>query len=293
MVFFEIFEFGFMQHAIIAGVAVAISCSIIGLFLVLRRQSLFGDAMSHAAFGGIAIGLFTNVYPIWTALIVAVCSALGITKLQQSTKVISPDSAVGILLSSGLAVGIVLIGLSGGFTLDLYSFLFGSILLINNQDVWTISILSIVILLIIFIIYRKLVYITFDEEQATVSGINAEYINYLFIVLASITVITSIRLVGVLLISSLVVIPNITAIMFGKGFKKTIAISVSLSVFSVVTGIIISFILNLAPGGTIVLTSIFTFFSTISVKYLIKIKKRLGADTDSHAATLIANSKNE
>ena len=130
---FEIFQFGFMQRALISGIAVAISCSVIGLFLVLRRQSLFGDALSHVAFGGIAIGLFINIYPIWTAFIVSVLAALGITKLRQSAK-ISADSAVAVLLSSGLAIGVVLIGLAGGFSLDLYSFLFGSILLISSQD---------------------------------------------------------------------------------------------------------------------------------------------------------------
>ena len=240
---FEILEFGFMQRALITGLAVAVTCSVIGLFLVLRRQSLFGDAISHVAFGGIAIGLFINLYPIWTAFIVSIFGALGITKLRESTK-IPPDSAIAVLLTSGLAVGVVLIGLAGGFTLDLYSFLFGSILLVSPQDTLTILILSAAVLSIISVIYRKLLYVTFDEQQAKVSGIQVTNLNYLFIVLASITVITSIRLVGVLLISSLVVIPNITAIMFGKGFKKTLLISFLIAVYSVLGGIIISYYLN-------------------------------------------------
>jgi zinc transport system permease protein len=271
---FEILEFGFMQRALITGLAVAVTCSVIGLFLVLRRQSLFGDAISHVAFGGIAIGLFINLYPIWTAFIVSIFGALGITKLRESTK-IPPDSAIAVLLTSGLAVGVVLIGLAGGFTLDLYSFLFGSILLVSPQDTLTILVLSAAVLSIISVIYRKLLYVTFDEQQAKVSGIQVTNLNYLFIVLASITVITSIRLVGVLLISSLVVIPNITAIMFGKGFKKTLLISFLIAVYSVLGGIIISYYLNLAPGGTIVLMSIATFFATLIAKYsIIAIKRR-------------------
>jgi zinc transport system permease protein len=271
---FEILEFGFMQRALITGLAVAVTCSVIGLFLVLRRQSLFGDAISHVAFGGIAIGLFINLYPIWTAFIVSIFGALGITKLRDSTK-IPPDSAIAVLLTSGLAVGVVLIGLAGGFTLDLYSFLFGSILLVSPQDTLTILILSAAVLSIISVIYRKLLYVTFDEQQAKVSGIQVTNLNYLFIVLASITVITSIRLVGVLLISSLVVIPNITAIMFGKGFKKTLLISFLIAVYSVLGGIIISYYLNLAPGGTIVLMSIATFFATLIAKHsIIAIKRR-------------------
>ena len=275
---FEILEFGFMQRALITGVAVAVTCSVIGLFLVLRRQSLFGDAISHVAFGGIAIGLFINLYPIWIAFIVSIFGALGITKLRESTK-IPADSAIAVLLTSGLAVGVVLIGLAGGFTLDLYSFLFGSILLVSPQDTLTILILSAAVLSIISVIYRKLLYVTFDEQQAKVSGIQVTNLNYLFIVLASITVITSIRLVGVLLISSLVVIPNITAIMFGKGFKKTLLISFLIAVYSVLGGIIISYYLNLAPGGTIVLMSIATFFATLIAKHSIIAIKRRGVKT--------------
>lgn len=266
---FEILQYGFMQRALVSGVAVAITCSIVGLFLVLRRQSLFADALSHMAFGGIAIGLFANLYPIWTAFIVSIFAALGITKLRESTK-IPPDSAVAVLLSAGLAVGVILIGLAGGFTLDLYSFLFGSILLVSMQDQEIILVASALILSILYFIYRELVYIAFDEEQAQVSGINVSRLNYIFIVLASIVVITSIRLVGVLLISSLIVIPNITAMMFGKGFKKTAMISVSIGILSVLTGIVISYIMNLAPGGTIVLVSVTVFLAAIITRDLNK-----------------------
>lgn len=266
---FEILQYGFMQRALVSGVAVAITCSVVGLFLVLRRQSLFADALSHMAFGGIAIGLFANLYPIWTAFIVSIFAALGITKLRESTK-IPPDSAVAVLLSAGLAVGVILIGLAGGFTLDLYSFLFGSILLVSMQDQEIILVASALILSILYFIYRELVYIAFDEEQAQVSGINVSRLNYIFIVLASIVVITSIRLVGVLLISSLIVIPNITAMMFGKGFKKTAMISVSIGILSVLTGIVISYIMNLAPGGTIVLVSVTVFLAAVITRDLNK-----------------------
>jgi zinc transport system permease protein len=163
---FEILQFGFMQRALISGIAVAVSCSVIGLFLVLKKQSLYGDALSHVAFGGIAVGLFTNVYPIWTAFAVSILASLGITKLKESTK-IPGDSAVAVLLSAGLAVGVVLIGLSGGFSLDLYSFLFGSILLINYNDQLVIVILTFIILAIMYKMSRKFIYIAFDEEQAS------------------------------------------------------------------------------------------------------------------------------
>jgi len=266
---FEILQFGFIQRALISGIAVAVSCSVIGLFLVLRRQALYGDALSHVAFGGIAIGFFTNIYPIWTAFAVSVLASLGITKLRQSTK-IPADSAVAVLLSAGLATGVVLIGLSGGFSLDLYSFLFGSILLITYNDQLMILVISLIVLAIMYKTYKKFMYIAFDEEQAKVSGIDVTKLNYLFIILASITVIASIRLVGVLLISSLIVIPNITAMMFAKSFKKTLLISIFTSILCVIGGIVISYDMNLAPGGTIVILSVTVFIALVSIKYLLK-----------------------
>lgn len=266
---FEILEFGFMQRALIAGAAVAITASVIGLFLVLRRNSLFGDALSHVAFGGIAVGLFVNIYPLWTGLVLSVLGGLGITKLRQSAK-IPADATVAILLSVGLASGVVLVGLRGGFTLDLFSFLFGSILLVSVNDTLAILAMAGTILALIILLYRKLMYIAFDEEQAKVSGLPISKLNYLFVVLASVAVIVSMRLVGILLVSSLIVIPNVTALLFGKGFKKTALISVGVSLFSVITGIAVSYASNLPPAGTIVLVSIAVFLVTLAAKYSAK-----------------------
>jgi len=268
---FEVLELGFMQRALIAGAAVAITASVIGLFLVLRRSSLFGDALSHVAFGGIAVGLVANVYPLWTALGFSALGALGITKLRQSTK-IPADATVAILLSSGLAFGILLVSLSGGFTLDLFSFLFGSILLVSVSDTLAILAMTGAILAIVIVLYRQLMYITFDEEQAKVSGLHIAPLNYLFVVLASIAVVVSMRLVGILLVSALIVIPNVTALLLGKGFKKTALISVLVSVLSVMTGIAISYAFNLAPAGTIVLVSTGAFLITLAAKYSTKKK---------------------
>lgn len=258
-----------MQRALISGIAVAAICSVIGLFLVLRKHSLFGDAMSHVAFGGLSIGIFLNLYPIWTAYAFTLIAALGITKMTDSVK-IPPDSSVAILLSSGLALGIVLISLSGGYSLDLFSFLFGSILLISTQDTITIVFLSIAILSLITIMYKRLMFITFDEKQAKVSGINVKLANYVFIVLAAITVVTSIRLVGVLLISALIVLPNITAILFGRGFKKTAVISAFIAIASVLCGIVISYLANVAPAGAIVITSVVIFLCSIIAREIRK-----------------------
>jgi len=262
---FDLIQYGFMQRALISAIAISVICSIVGLFLVLKRHSLFGDALAHVAFGGISLGLFIGVYPLWTAYIVAILSAVGVNKLRESTK-IPPDSSIAVLLTSGLAIGVILISISGGFTLNLFSILFGNILLVSNDDVIMILITDAIVIPVIYILYKKLVLIIFDENQAKVSGLNVTWINTLFIILASITVIASIRLVGVLLISSLIVIPNITALMLGKGFKKTLFISCAMSVFSVVFGIVISYYSNLAPSGTIVLTLVSMFLITVITK---------------------------
>ncbi|MEW5839788.1 MAG: metal ABC transporter permease [Thermoproteota archaeon] len=279
---FEILQAGFIQRALVTGVAVAVICSSVGLFLVLRRHSLFGDALSHMAFGGIAVGLFANVYPLWTAIAVSIGGALGMTKLRQSAR-IPPDASVAVLLSSGLALGVVLVSLSGGFNVDLFSFLFGSILLVAAEEVAMILGLAAAVMAVLVALYRRFMYITFDEEQARVSGLAVPALNYVFIALASVTVIASIRLVGILLISSLIVIPNITAMMFGRGFKKTAMISCAIAVFSVVAGILVSYGANLAPGGTIVLVSIVIFLGTLAAKALTK--KRVAAVAAATAAT--------
>src|SRR3989338_62542 len=209
----DILYFSFMQKAIISGIAIAILCSVVGLFLVLRRYSLFGDAVAHSSFGGIAAGLLVGIYPLWTAYLVSLASALIITKIRQKFD-ISGEAAVAVLLSSGIAVGLILISLSGGFTTDIFSFLFGSILLVSTEN--TILILALTC-------------------------------SILIVFLAGITVVTSIQLVGILLISALFVIPNVTAIMYRRGFKQTVLVSISFAVFSVVTGIILSYVFDITP----------------------------------------------
>ncbi len=263
----EILSYGFIQKGLITGIAIAIICSLMGIFLVLRRYSLFGDAISHMAFGGISVGMLVGVYPLWTAFAVSVLGALGITKLRKSTK-ISGDAAIAVLLVSGFGIGVLLISATDGFKVDLFSFLFGSILLISLEDTLFILGISAGIVATLTVLRKQLLHLTFDEEQAKVSGLNTDRLNYIFVILASVTVITSMRLVGVLLISALIVLPNITSMLFGKGFKKTVILSMSISVFSVVSGIIASYYLDLAPSGTIVMISVAILVGALVAKYL-------------------------
>ena len=261
----EALSYGFMQKALIAGIAVGLICSFMGTFLVLRRYSLFGDGIAHVAFGGISVGLFLGVFPLWTAFIVSIFGGIGLQKLRQSTK-ISGDAAVAVVLVSGLAVGVILLSSSGGFSVDLFSFLFGSILLISNEDTIMILAISSGIIATLVVLQKQFLHLTFNEEQAKLVGLRTTLLNYAFVILASITVVTSMRLVGILLISALIVIPNITAMMFGKGFKKTVCISMGISVISVIGGILLSYFLNLAPSGTIVVIAVGILVGTLVLK---------------------------
>lgn len=261
----EILSYGFMQKALLTGVAVAAACSFMGIFLVLRRYSLFGDGIAHVAFGGISIGLFLGVFPLWSAFAVSILGGLGLQKLRSSTK-ISGDSAVAVVLVSGLAVGVILASASGGFSVDLFSFLFGSILLVSTTDAILIVAISVGIVATLLAFRNPFLHISFNEEHARISSINVTLLNYLFVVLAAVTVVTSMRLVGILLISALIVIPNITAMLFGVGFKKTVGISVSMSVFSAVLGILLSYYLNIAPSGTIVMITVAILLGTLACR---------------------------
>ena len=261
----EALSYTFMQKALVAGIAVGIICSFMGTFLVLRRYSLFGDGIAHVAFGGISVGLFLGVFPLWTAFIVSIFGGLGLQKLRQSTK-ISGDSAVAVVLVSGLAVGVILVSSSGGFSVDLFSFLFGSILLISNEDTIMILAISAGIITTLTLLQKQFLHLTFNEEQAKLGGLQTTLLNYAFVILAAITVVTSFRLVGMLLISALVVIPNITAMMYGKGFKKTVCISLGISVFSVISGILVSYFFNVAASGTIVIITVGILIGTLVLK---------------------------
>lgn len=264
--FFDFFLFGYIQRALISGISIAIMCSLIGLFLVLRKQSLFGDAISHMAFGGIAIGTYLNIYPFWTAIIFSASSALVINKIRYYTK-LNSDSMIAVLLSFGLGIGVTLISISDGFSVDLFSFLFGSILLVSYEDVLMTVGMAIIVTSIIGLFFKKLIYVTFDEDQAKISGLHVEQLDYLFIVLVAVAVIVSMKLVGILLISSLIVIPNIASLMLNQGFKRTLFISIIISACSVFFGIILSYYFNTAPSGMIVLLSVGIFIAVIISKY--------------------------
>ncbi len=261
----EIFQYSFIIRGIEAGLIIGLIAPIIGIFLVLRRYSLIADTLSHVSLAGVAIGLLLKINPLITAIAAAVLSSVIIERLRLSNKVYG-ESALAIFLSGSLALAIVLISLAHGFSVDLFNYLFGSINTVKQTDVYLIAGLGLLSILAIIAFYKELVFVTFDEEAATVAGIPTKFINTLLIILASLTVALAIPIVGVLLISALIVIPAVTALQYKLGFMQTIFIAEGISVFSVLAGIIGSFYLNLSPGGTIVLITILIFVGTLIFK---------------------------
>jgi zinc transport system permease protein len=254
----NLFQYDFVVKGLIAGLVIAIVAPTIGVFLVLRRYSLIADTLSHVSLAGIALGLLLGINPLLTAIGATTISSVLIDKLRLSRKVYG-ESALALFLSGSLALAVVLIGLSHGFNTSLFNYLFGSIATVTSSDIYTVSILGVIVLAILAVIYNELLFITFDEDSAKVSGIPVNAINTIFIILAAITISLAIPIVGILLISALLIIPTVAALQLKRSFFPTILIAQAISIFSVVAGIIVSFYFNLAPGGTIVLISILVF----------------------------------
>lgn len=261
----DIIQYDFILRGLEAGIIVAVIAPMIGIFLVLRRYSLIVDTLAHISLAGIAIGLLLGINPVITALFTALVSSLGIEKLRMSNKIYG-ESALAIFLSGSLAVAVILLSLAKGFNSSLFSYLFGSIVTVTQRDIYIISALSIIIIGILYAFYKELVYITFDEESAKVSGIPTNLINTVLIILTALMVSLAIPIVGVLLISALVVIPVVTAMQLRLPFSRTIICAECVSLFSVVTGIFLSFNFNLSTGGTIVLIMLAIFGLTLTIK---------------------------
>jgi len=261
--FIEFFQYGFLQRALITGILVAIVCAIIGVFLVLRQMSLLGDGLAHIAFGGIALGLLMDVYPLLIALGFTILSAFAIQHLKERAKIFG-DTAIAILFAAGLAMGVILLSLSGGFNVDILSYLFGSILTVSRADLLMISILAVVVPTIVIVLYKEFFAITFDEESARVSGLPVRKLNLVFTILTAITVVLAMRVVGILLVSSLIVLPAATSMQLAKSFKQTFFFSIIVAILMVVLGMFTSYAFNLAPSGTIVLSGILLFLLSIS-----------------------------
>jgi zinc transport system permease protein len=261
----HILQYSFIQKAFIAGSFVAIVCSSLGLFLVLRKMSLIGDGLSHVSFGAIALGLFFGLYPFYIAVPVVVLASILILKISEKARVYG-DAAIGIVSAFGIAGGVILASLSKGFNVDLFSYLFGNILAISASEAVMSIILSVVVLLVIAFFYWDLFSTTFDEEYAKTTGIKINVINTLLTILTAITVVLSVKVVGIMLVSALLILPAVTALQVSKKFKTALVLGGAFSLLSVISGILISFVLDLPPGATIVMLNAMFFSLAFAYK---------------------------
>ena len=241
------FEFDFMRNAFMAGVVVSVLCPIIGLFIVLRRNSMIGDTLSHSSFAGVAIGLVFGVNPIISAFLFTTICAVIIEFLRGYYKKYA-ELVMSIVLTLSLGIAIILIS-TGKANANVNSYLFGSILTVSKSDLLIIATAGIICLLILRVIYNKLIYITFDEEGAKTAGINVKFINYLFTILVGATISLSIRIMQL-----------------KKNFNKTLTLSVLFGLVDILLGLVFSYYFNSAPGGTIALTSVIVLVITLILK---------------------------
>jgi len=254
----EFLRYGFLQRAFLAGIFVAIACAVLGVFLILRRDSMIGHGLAHVAFAGIAIGLLLNVMPLAVATGVAVITALGIMKLKEQAGLYG-DTAIAIFSSVGFAVGILIVSVSQGFNIDLFGYLFGEILAIDAFEVSFSIGLALSVVIIIILNYHKFMYMTFDRESAKVSGIRVRRLDVLLTVLTAVTVVLGMKIVGLLLVAALLVIPAAAGLQMASNFKQAIVLSSLVSLVSVILGLVMAFTLDLPASGTIVCLS-FVFF---------------------------------
>ena len=261
---FEILEYEFMQRAFIAGIFIATLASISGTFIVLKRYSLMSETLAHSALVGVAVGLVAGYNPLWVAVIVAILSAWLIEYLRSAFSLYS-DAILSIILSGSLALAVIIVSLGGAFNNSLFSYLFGSILSVTNEDVISIMVFGTVSLILLLLFSKELYFITYDEEVAKTSGIKVKMLNFLLVTVVAIIIALSIRVVGSLLIGALMVIPTVAALQYRVGFKPTILISLFFAIFSVLFGMTLSFYFSLPSGATIVLCVIFIFILSLIV----------------------------
>lgn len=257
----EILSYGFMQRALLAGSLIAVLCAVLGCFLVLRRLSLIGDGLAHVTFGSVALALLLKFYAasaLFVSLPVVMLCSLGILKLTERARV-TGDAAIGIVSSLGIAIGVILASLGGGFTADLFSYLFGNILAISRAEVILAVVLCATVLLLVTFFYHELVAITFNEELAKISGIRTGRISSLLVLLTALTVVLAMKLVGIMLISALLILPSSAALQLARGFRTTLLLAALLGVIAVIGGTFVSVVLNIPTGATIVLLNFMIF----------------------------------
>ncbi len=267
----EILSYGFIQRALLAGTLIAVLCSVLGVFLVLRRMSLIGDGLAHVTFGSTAIALALKLYSaasLAVSLPLVLLASLGMLKLTEKTR-LSGDAAIGIVSALGISAGIILASVGGGYNVDLLSYLFGNILSITGEEVAIAAGLFCLVLALLTLFFNELLAITFSEELARVSGIRTNVINAVLVLLTALSVVLAMKLVGIMLISSLLILPAASALQLARSFRGCVALAALQGCCSVVAGIFVSFVTNLPTSATVVMINLALFGSAYLARRLL------------------------
>ncbi|WP_286184209.1 metal ABC transporter permease [Clostridium sp. CCUG 7971] len=268
----EMVSYPFVLRAMIVGILVSLCCSLLGVSLVLKKYSMIGEGLSHVSFGAISIAVALGVAPLKLSIPVVVIVAFLLLRIKETSK-IKGDSAIAIISSSSLAIGVISIALTTGMNTDVCNYMFGSILAMSKDDVYLSVILSIVVLFLFTIYYNKIFSITFDENFAQSTGINVSFYNMMISILTAITIVLGMRMMGAMLISSLIIFPAIISMKIFKSFKTVVISSGVVSILSFCIGMVISYKLSTPTGASIVIVNIIIFvLATIFEK--IKCSKR-------------------
>jgi len=263
----EIFSYPFMVRALIVGILVSICASILGVSLVLKRYSMIGDGLSHVGFGALALAAALNVAPLAIAIPVVVVAAILLLRVSENSK-LKGDAAIAVISTGSLAVGVTLVSINSGMNVDLYNYMFGSILAMSKSDVTISVLLSVVVMGLYLFFYDKIFAVTFDETFAKATGTPAGFYNMLLSVLTAITVVLGMRMMGALLISSFIIFPPLTAMRITKSFKGVLIGSIFMAIIGFAIGITISFIYAIPTGASIVLTDMCFFFLFAGINWI-------------------------
>lgn len=255
---FELFQYNFFTNALMAALLASITCGIAGTYIVTRRMVFISGGITHASFGGIGIAYFLGLNPVLGAAVFSILSAMGIEFVSSRTNV-REDSAIGILWSLGMALGIIFIFLTPGYAPNLMSYLFGSILTVGTTDLWLMAALGMFLAVFFTGFYHMILFIAFDEEYARAHKAPVQLFKYLLISLVAITIVLNIRVVGIILVISFLTIPQSTANLFTNNFRSIIFLSILIGIIGSLAGLIISYYWNIPSGATIIFTFVLIF----------------------------------
>ena len=250
-----------LKNPIIAGILASIACGIVGAYVVVKRIVFISGGISHASFGGIGLGYFLGIDPILGALVFSLISAVTMGMVSRRTR-LSEDTAIGILWAIGMAIGILFVYLTPGYAPDLMSYLFGDILFVSSQEMILMLILDIIIGLVVFLLYKELLAISFDEEFSTVAGLPTERLYLILLCLVALTVVVLIRVVGIILVIALLTIPAAMARQFTHSFKKMMLLSALWGIVFTQCGLWLSYLLDWPSGATIILVAGILFLAS-------------------------------